>query len=90
MTAKEFIQKKLNDLKFTQKVMDFKSDKDLADFIFKTIMSKKFRKFSVTPTYIPHIREAIDNSIKNNLPIKFIFPFGGYKLWRLKETPETD
>ncbi|MDD5721456.1 MAG: hypothetical protein PHT16_03355 [Candidatus Pacebacteria bacterium] len=53
-------------------------------------MSKKFRKFAVTPEYIPKIYEAIANSIKNNLPIKLIFPFGGYKLWRLEETPEAD
>lgn len=90
MKAEEFIQKKLNDLKITQKVEKFKSEKELADFIFKTLMSKKFRKFAVTPEYIPHIHEAIENSIKNNLPIKLIFPFGGYKLWRLEETPEAD
>jgi len=90
MKAEDFIQKRLNDLKVAQKVTPFKSEKDLADFVFKTLMSKKFRKFAVTPEYIPHIQEAIGNSIKNNLPIKLLFPFGGYKLWRLEETPEAD
>ena len=91
MTAQEFIQKRLEDLKSTEKaVSNFKSEEELADFIFKTIMSKKFRKFSVTPEYLPHIHESIENAIKENSPIKFVFVFGGYKLWRLEEAPETD
>ncbi len=91
MTAKEFIQKRLNDLKSTEKtVVSLKSDKELADFIFKTIMSKKFRKFAVTPDYIPHIHQSIENAIKEGSPIKFVFVFGGYKLWRLEEAPESD
>lgn len=91
MTAKEFIQKRLDELKSTEKtVANLKSNDDLTDFIFKTIMSKKFRKFAVTPDYIPHIHESIENSIKDNSPIKFVFVFGGYKLWRLEEAPEAD
>lgn len=30
-----------------------------ADFIFKVVMNKKFRKYSVTPEYQEHIKEAI-------------------------------
>ena len=92
MIPKEFIEYKLKELKSTsQKPVDFKSDKDLADFIFQIVMSKKFRKYKVTPDdYLNHIKGAIDSSIKNNLPIKFLFPFGGYKLWRLEEAPEAD
>jgi len=90
MNPKEFIEKRLNDLKSEKSELNLKSDQELADFIFKTIMSKKFRKFAVTPEYLSTIHFAIQNSIENNLPIKFIFPFGGYKLWRLEETPEAD
>ncbi|MEK7113636.1 MAG: hypothetical protein AAB873_02300 [Patescibacteria group bacterium] len=91
MTAKEFIENRLKQLKSTEKTAsNFKSEKELADFIFKTIMSKKFRKFSVTPEYLPHIHQSIENSIKENSPIKFVFVFGGYKLWRLEEAPEAD
>lgn len=91
MEIAEFIQKRLNDLKSTEKsALTFTSEKELADYIFRTVMSKKFRKFSVIPEYIPHIRGAIENSIKNNLPIKFAIPFGAYKLWRLEESPEVD
>ncbi|OGI62954.1 hypothetical protein A2818_00330 [Candidatus Nomurabacteria bacterium RIFCSPHIGHO2_01_FULL_40_12] len=91
MIAEEFIKRKLNELKSVEKTaVNFASTKELADFTFKTVMSKKFRKFSVSPEYILHIREAIDSNLNNNQPIKFIFPFGGYKLWRLEEAPEAD
>lgn len=91
MTTQKFIENRLGELKpGTETAPDFKSAKDLVEFIFKAVMSKKFRKFSVTPEYLPHIHEAIEKNIKNNQPIKFVFPFGGYKLWRLEEAPEAD
>ncbi|MCA9356207.1 hypothetical protein KC852_01655 [Candidatus Nomurabacteria bacterium] len=90
MTAQEYIEYKLNELKSTKKVENFLSKKELSDYICKSIMSKKFRKFSLIPEYIEHIKRVVDESIDNNLPIKFSFPFGGYKLWRLEETPEVD
>lgn len=62
----------------------------IRDFIYRSIMSKKFRKFSVTPEFDQHVREVIENSVGKNEPLKFSFPFGGYKLWRLEETPEAD
>ncbi len=92
MTAKEFIEKRLENLKTSPAIeSELKSTKDLPDFIFRAITSKKFRKYKIIPeTYTIHIKEAIENSIKNNIPIKLVFPFGGYKLWRLEETPEAD
>jgi hypothetical protein len=91
MTIKEFIERKLNELKPDSQILDNAlSKEELSVFVYKTIMSKKFRKFSVIPEYIDHIKEVINNSIKDNLPIKFSFPFGGYKLWRLEESPEVD
>ncbi len=91
MSPKEFIENKLKELKSTNKtVAIFTSDKELGEFIFKTIMSKKFRKFSITGEYISHIQESIEINIKNNSPIKILWPFGAYKLWRLEEAPEAD
>ncbi len=91
MTAQEFIQKKLNELKPTEKIgVNFKSTKDLADFIFKTVMSKKFRKYSVSPEAHNAIRQAIELNIQKNEPIKIAIPFGSYKLWRFEESPEPD
>ena len=53
-------------------------------------MSKKFRKFSVVPPYEDHIKNAINLNVDRNEPIKLTISFGGYKLWRLDEFPETD
>lgn len=89
MNSKDYIEYKLNELKPLNEV-GFLANKDLSDFILKTILSKKFRKFSLIPEYIEHIKRVVNESIENNLPIKFSFPFGGYKLWRLEETPEVD
>lgn len=64
--------------------------KELADFIYDTIMSKKFRKYSVNPQAIDKVRTAVELNIKNSEPIKIAMPFGSYKLWRLEESPEVD
>lgn len=91
MTPKEFIEERLNNLK-TEKasVKEFKSKEELADFIFKTIMSKKFRKFSVGSETKEKIKKAIDLNIEKNEPIKIALPYGTYKLWRFEESPEVD
>jgi len=90
MNPKDYIEYKLNELKSTEKVGSFSSQDELSDFICKTILSKKFRKLSISTEYIEHIRQVVNESIENNLPIKFSFTFGGYKLWRLEEAPEVD
>jgi hypothetical protein len=87
MTPKEFIEYRLSELKPKDKTI---LKEELVGFIFNVIMSKKFRKFSVIPEYQDHIKKVITESVRDDLPIKFSFPFGGYKLWRFEETPEVD
>ena len=67
-----------------------KNVKEMADVIFTTLMSKKFRKYSVPEKNQPILRAAIEKNIANDEPIKISWPFGGYKLWRFEETPEVD
>ncbi len=86
MTAQEYIEQRLKGIK-DKKV---KQEGNLAGFIYDTIMSKKFRKYSVNPETYPKIREAIELNIKNNEPIKIVIPFGSYKLWKFDESPEPD
>lgn len=62
----------------------------LNDEIYRLLLSKKFRKYAVNPEYCTHIRTAIDTSVAKNEPVKLTLVFGGYKLWRLKESPEPD
>lgn len=88
MKPEEYLQSKLNELKQPSK-LQFDSE-DLAENIFKAVMSKKFRKYAVNPGYIDHIKSAIKLSIEKSESIKFTMVFGGYKLWRLEETPEVD
>ncbi len=89
MAPKKFILQRLEQLKL-QGQISLDTQEDLLGFIFKSIMSKKFRKYAVNPEYIAHIRSAIKISISNNEPIKLTLVFGGYKLWRLEESPEVD
>src|SRR3989344_6337422 len=88
MKPEEYIQAKLNELKQPSK-LQFESD-NLSENIFKAVTSKKFRKYSVNPEYIDHIKSAIKLNVEKSEPIKFTVVFGGYKLWRLEETPEVD
>lgn len=86
MTPKEYIEERLKGIKSTKVVLD----RDLADFIHATILSKKFRKYSVNPEVHSTVRKAIELNIQNKEPIKIALPFGSYKLWRLEESPEPD
>jgi hypothetical protein len=91
MTAKEYILSQLNALK-APFALDVKptNNSEMVDAIFKFLFSKKFRKFSVPENNQAIIRAAIEKNIVNEEPIKISWPFGGYKLWSLEETPEVD
>lgn len=67
-----------------------KDDNELVQAIFTTLMSKKFRKYSVPEKNQEIIRSALNKNIINKEPIQITWPFGGYKLWRLDEAPEVD
>lgn len=62
----------------------------MVDYIFDSLMSKKFRKYSVPEKNKAIIRAAIEKNVLHNEPIAISWPFGGYKLWRLEEAPESD
>lgn len=89
MKPSEYIIQNLKSLK-NEEVNVLDNSKELADQIYHFLLSKKFRKYATTPEYQKHILTAIKNSIAKNEPIKLTLVFGGYKLWRLEETPEVD
>lgn len=89
MNPKEYIVSRLKDLK-SKPVFQPRRGEKLEDFIVRTILSKKFRKYAVTPEYRQHIINLVNHSVAKKEPIKFTFVFGGYKLWRLEESPEVD
>ncbi len=90
MDAKEYILSQLNSLRSSGGSQKFENQAALVDFLFKAVMSKKFRKYSATTEYQQHIRSAIELNVKNNDPVKIAIVFGCYKLWRLEESPEPD
>ncbi|MEI7498034.1 MAG: hypothetical protein WCK11_01995 [Candidatus Falkowbacteria bacterium] len=89
MNFKEYILRDLNSLKLRAENKNIDTDR-VADLIYKLLMSKKFRKYSVEPSYQQHILKVIKDSVANNEPIKLTLVFGGYKLWRLEEAPQVD
>ena len=62
----------------------------LEEFIFKKLTSTKFRKTSLDPESAKQIREAIRLNLSRRQPIKFTYPFGGYKIWRVPTYPSVD
>ncbi|WKZ30990.1 MAG: L-tyrosine/L-tryptophan isonitrile synthase family protein [Candidatus Dojkabacteria bacterium] len=67
-----------------------KLDQNPADFIFERITSGKFKKTKADELTAENCRKKIDSAVSSNLPIKFTFPFGGYKLHSLPSAPMTD
>lgn len=91
MNAQEYIVSQLNALRAPFALESkIKNDTEIVDTILKFLFSKKFRKFSIPEKNKAIIRTAIEKNITNKEPIKISWPFGGYKLWRLEETPEVD
>lgn len=90
MTAQEYIQSKLQELSQTSDLSQPKDRTELIEAITKLVLSKKFRKYAVTPEYLEHIKNAIKENVENNQPINLTFLGGSYKLWRFEEAPESD
>lgn len=92
MTAQEYIQSKLKDLGKSSGLVNPDTDGDgqLVEAIFRLVMSKKFRKYSISIELADRIKNAIRLNVKERKPINFTFLHGCYKLWRLRESPEAD
>jgi hypothetical protein len=90
MTAQDYIQTKLEELKQPVGLEKPENTDELVEAIFKALMSKKFRKYSANEDLQKSVRNAIRLNVEKNEPINVTFLHGAYKLWRLEETPETD
>lgn len=91
MTAQEYIQSKLEELRTPIQAAAPPTDEAaLVEAIYKLVTSKKFRKYSLSPELAEHIKGAIQLSVSKQEPINFTLVFGAYKLWRFEETPEAD
>jgi len=90
MTAQEYILVKLKELQQPLGLPQPENDEQIAEAIFKALMSKKFRKYSASEALIEQIKNAIRINIDEREPINITFLHGAYKLWRLDESPEAD
>jgi len=88
MNAQQYIQEKL--LELTAFEPNFELNDDTPEKIKKLLLSKKFRKYAALPQLIENVDSAISIAMQNQKPIEIVFVHGGYKLWRLKESPEVD
>lgn len=59
-------------------------------FIFAKLSSKKFRKKKMSDECVAHTMKAIEIAVRHNKPLQFVFPQGGYKLWRMPSSPQAD
>jgi hypothetical protein len=89
MNATDFILQKLNALHKTPAANDL-PDNVLIARIQQIVLSKKFRKYHANEELISTVHDAIVQSVKTKTPVQFLFPQGGYKLWRLEEAPYAD
>ena len=89
MNAQQYIQKQLEKLKEPSDV-SLNANDDLAEFMYSKLTSKKFRKFSIPEENTIRIKKEIQERVLKKEPLLIQYPFGGYKLWRLKEAPEVD
>ncbi len=88
MTPKEYILSQLERL--GERSDATVGAEKLSDFIYEKLMSKKFRKFAIPDINKETIRKEVQQRVENSEPILIHYPFGGYKLWRLEESPEVD
>lgn len=74
---------RLSDEEF--KTLKFEGVDALAHRLLK---SKKYRKTSIDEDSLKQVKKAIGLNTSSNQPIKFTYPFGGYKIWRIPDYPE--
>lgn len=89
-TPQAYIEERLNRLASEGEGLLLQNESDQQSYISKAILSKKFRKWAVDDDLRTHLDNALKISFAKKEPIKFVMPFGGYKLWRLDEAPEAD
>jgi len=76
--------------KISKKDNILSSSSNIEDEIFKRLMSRKFRKYAANDELKKRIKESIAYRVVRRLPISVTFMQGGFKLWRLEESPEVD
>jgi hypothetical protein len=88
MTAQEYIQSKLDQLKNPAATGETAGSPE--ELVYARLMSKKFRKVKPGQACVDITRRVVEKAVKNQTPIMVTECFGGNKLWRFEEAPEID
>ena len=59
-------------------------------FIFQRLTSTKYRGSAMPDDLKQFVKQRIDYSVDNKIPIHIVFPFGAYKKWNLPTYPHID
>ncbi len=67
-----------------------KLKQDTVGFLIDRITSGKFKKNKADVETIANLQRKVQEAVKANQPLKFTFPFGGYKLHSMPSYPSVD
>ncbi|MGD9638902.1 MAG: hypothetical protein AB7U85_07565 [Alphaproteobacteria bacterium] len=73
-----------------QTIEKYSNFSDIRTRLYKLVTRKDFRKWALDESAVTRIKTAINYSLENKTPLKFVLEFGGYKLWRLPSAPSVD
>jgi len=93
MTAQEYLENRIkNCTKYalTEKDRQYIKNESIEEYILRVLTRKKFRKWKLDDDVRQAMKEVISKNVKESTPIQLVFPFGGYKLWRIPSAPEVD
>jgi hypothetical protein len=91
LDAQSYLESRLKTCSVVAKGGTFHAPSDsLEDAILSHLLSKRFRKWAVSPEYLQEIRAQVRYAISQRRPIEPTWFFGGYKLWSLPSAPEVD
>lgn len=93
MTVKEFLEYRLKNPQEYPLTDDEKKCLDVCgrkELLMRRLTSGKFRKSALNEDAISQIASAVKLNVAKNEPLKFTYPFGGYKSWRTEGFPNAD
>ena len=93
MTVKEFLEYRLKNPQEYPLTDDEKKCLDVCgrkELLMRRLTSARFRKSSLNEDAKAQLASAVKLNVSKNEPLKFTYPFGGYKSWRTEGFPNAD
>lgn len=93
MTVKEFLEYRLENPQEYPLTEDEKKCLDVCgrkELLMRRLTSGKFRKSALNDDAKAQLASAVKLNVSKNEPLKFTYPFGGYKSWRTEGFPNAD